>query len=75
MYVLFINNNGGGFADKVWVEEGTTLAQFLARQMRGDSLSNYLIRHNNDKVVAGDQLLRDGDKVSATPVKIEGAVN
>ena len=30
MKILFLNNDGGGFADYVEAEDGTTLEQFIA---------------------------------------------
>ena len=35
MKVLFINNSGGGFADYVDVESGTTVTKFFERQLPG----------------------------------------
>jgi hypothetical protein len=33
MQVLFINNDGGGFADHIDVEPGTTVAQLFAERI------------------------------------------
>ncbi|MDB5355005.1 MAG: molybdopterin converting factor, subunit 1, partial [Phycisphaerales bacterium] len=33
MKILFINNHGGGFADHIEVEQGTTVAQLFAQKM------------------------------------------
>lgn len=35
MRVLFLNNEGAGFADYVEVEPGTTVNQFFSRQLPG----------------------------------------
>ncbi len=70
--VLFINNNGGGFAERIEVPAGTTLADFLEQRLPGYCPSNYLIRLNRQAATA-DSVLNDGDRVSATPIKIEGA--
>ena len=73
MRVLFINNDGGGFADHIEVPEGTTVAALFAERLPGRQTDDYLIRVDRQPVVA-DQVLRDGDRVSMTPSKIEGAV-
>jgi len=73
MKVLVINNDGGGFADDVEVETGTTIRNLLLRETNGGKLDNYLIRVNRQPVPS-DQVLQEGDRVSYTPVKIEGAI-
>jgi sulfur carrier protein ThiS len=70
--VLLINNDGGGFADRVEIEDGTTVNHLFAAHMKGAKPANYLIRVNRQPVAA-DQVLVDGDRVSITPTKIEGA--
>jgi sulfur carrier protein ThiS len=72
MKVLVINNDGGGFADYLDVEEGTTVRQLFERQVDAPNAENYLIRVNRQPAPA-DQVLREGDRVSITPTKIEGA--
>lgn len=72
MKILVINNDGGGFADYVTVDDGTTVQQLFERQVASSKASNYLIRVNRQPV-PNDQVLREGDRVSFTPVKIEGA--
>jgi sulfur carrier protein ThiS len=71
MQILLINNDGGGFADYIEVADGTTVSQLFERQIRGKP-RDYLIRVNRQPV-APDQALQSGDRVSITPVKIEGA--
>lgn len=73
MEILFINNDGGGFADKIVVAEGTTVEQLFAERMPYGKASNYLIRVNRQPAFS-DQVLQPGDRVSFTPVKIEGAL-
>jgi sulfur carrier protein ThiS len=70
--VLLINNDGGGFADHIDIEEGTTVNQLFASHMKGAKPGNYLIRVNRQPVAA-DQALIEGDRISITPTKIEGA--
>jgi len=72
MRIFWINNSGGGYADHVQVEDGTTVAQFIGKQLPNASPDDYLIRVNR-MPVPGDQVLRDGDRVTCTPLKIEGA--
>ena len=72
MKVLFLNNEGGGFADYVEVEPGTTVRAFFAKQLPERDAADFLIRVNRQPVAA-DQVLADGDRVSMTPTKIEGA--
>ena len=70
--ILFINNNGGGFADYLDIEENTSVGQFFAQKMPHEASSHYLIRVNRQPV-ANDYVLRPGDRVTFTPTKIEGA--
>ena len=70
--ILVINNDGGGFADYVEVAEGTTVAQLFEKQIGSAQPGNYLIRVNRQPCPA-DQVLREGDRISITPTKIEGA--
>jgi sulfur carrier protein ThiS len=72
MKVLYINNDGGGFADQVEVEAGTTVARFFDQSLPGRRPEDYLIRVNRQPSSA-DQVLQEGDRVSMTPTKIEGA--
>jgi hypothetical protein len=72
MRILFINNDGGGFADHVEVEPGTTVSQLFAQRMSDRESRDYLIRVNRQHAAA-DQVLQEHDRVSITPTKIEGA--
>jgi sulfur carrier protein ThiS len=72
MRILFINNSGAGFADYVEVTEGTTIAAFLGDRVHSARPEDLLIRVNRQPVPQ-DYALQTGDRVSATPVKIEGA--
>jgi sulfur carrier protein ThiS len=74
MKILLINNDGGGFADYIDVAEGTTVAQLVERQIGSRKASDYLIRVNRQPCPA-DQPLAEGDRVSITPTKIEGAIH
>ena len=72
MKILWINNDGGGYADYVDVAEGTTVEKFFAQQLPGREAPDYLIRVNRQPVPR-EYVLREGDRVTMTPVKIEGA--
>jgi hypothetical protein len=73
MRILFINNDGGGFADHIEVPEGTTVDQLFKERLPGRKSDDFLIRVNRQPVAA-DHVLQDGERVSMTPVKIEGAL-
>ena len=72
MQILLINNIGSGFADYVDVESGTTIETFLNEHLSEYKPADLLIRVNR-LPVARDQVLQDGDRISATPTKIDGA--
>ena len=72
MKILCINNNGGGFADYVDVPEAITVQKFFEQQLPDGNPHDYLIRVNRQPAAA-DQVLQEGDRISFTPVKIEGA--
>ena len=72
MKILYVNNDGGGFADTVEADEGTTVSAFFAARVSGRKPADYLIRVNRLPSSA-DQVLRDGNRVTITPTKIEGA--
>ena len=70
--ILLINNDGAGFADYIQISAGTTVAQLFAERVPRGRPHDYLIRVNRQPV-ASDQVLQEGDRVSITPTKIEGA--
>jgi hypothetical protein len=72
MKILFINNDGGGFADHIDVEPQTTVAKLFDQRIEGGKAQDYLIRVNRQPAAA-DCVLHEGDRISFTPVKIEGA--
>ena len=72
MRILFVNNDGAGFADYVNVTDGTTVEQFFTIKIEGREPSDYLIRINRQPVPK-DYVLQEGDRVTITPTKIEGA--
>ena len=72
MRLMYINNDGAGFADYIEVAEGTTVQALFAERVPHGNPHDFLIRVNRQPAAA-DQVLREGDRVSFTPVKIEGA--
>ena len=72
MKILFINNLGGGFAGHIEIEEGTTIERMFHDRMGGERSENYLVRVNR-QIVAADYILVEGDRVTFTPMNIEGA--
>ena len=72
MRILVINNDGGGFADYLDVPEDMTVEGLFSQQIGDRQPSDYLIRVNRQPAAA-DQQLAEGDRVSFTPTKIEGA--
>ena len=72
MHILFINNDGAGYADRLDVAAGMTVAELFAQHVRHGKPADYLIRVNRQPTTS-DQVLKEGDRVSFTPTKIEGA--
>ena len=72
MKILMINNEGGGFADHIEVAENISVAQLFLEKMPGRKSTDFLIRVNRQPAAA-DQVLQLGDRISITPLKLEGA--
>jgi hypothetical protein len=72
MKILYINNNGGGFADYIEIAEGTTVKELFNERIPEGKPQNYLIRVDRQPAASGD-VLREGQRVSFTPTRIEGA--
>jgi hypothetical protein len=72
MKAFYVNNDGGGFADHVEIEPNTTVSQFFGQRLPERNPQDYLIRVNR-LPAAADQVLQEGDRISLTPNKIEGA--
>ena len=73
MKLLFVNNLGGGFADYIDIDDGTTVEQFFNKQMMNEPAEDYLIRVNRQPVPR-DYVLQEGDRITVTPTKIDGAI-
>jgi sulfur carrier protein ThiS len=69
---MYINNNGGGFADFINVEEGMTIEKLFKQKMPHEESHDYLIRVNRQPVPK-EYVLKENDRVTVTPTKIEGA--
>lgn len=74
MRVLFVNNDGGGFADYIELADGTTVERLFTQRVPYGKPHDYLIRVNRQPVPP-NQVLQEGDRVSFTPTKIEGAAH
>ena len=72
MRILFVNNLGGGFADFINVEVGTSIEKLFKQKMSCENSEDYLIRVNRQPVPK-DYCLKENDRVTITPTKIEGA--
>ena len=72
MKILFVNNLGGGFADFINIEEGTTINKLFKQKMSSENAEDYLIRVNRQPVPK-DYILKENDRVTITPTKIDGA--
>ena len=72
MRILYVNNDGGGFADHIEVADGTTVERLFDEQMPRRKAEDYLIRVNRQPV-SREQVLQEGDRVTISPTKIEGA--
>ena len=73
MRLLYVNNDGGGFADYVEVSQGMTVETFFNEKMPNRKPDDFLIRVNRQPV-ARDYVLQENDRVTITPTKIEGAL-
>jgi sulfur carrier protein ThiS len=72
MRILFVNNLGGGFADFINIEESTTIEKLFKQKMSNENTEDYLIRVNRQPVPK-DYVLKENDRVTITPTKIDGA--
>jgi sulfur carrier protein ThiS len=72
MKILYINNSGGGWADYLDIPEGQSVERLFEERMTGQKPEDFLIRVNRQPV-SRDTVLREGDRVTITPLKIEGA--
>lgn len=71
--ILFINNEGGGFAGDIDIREGQTVENLFKDKFPDRAPSDFLIRVNRE-AVSGSYVLQDLDRVTMTPIKIDGAI-
>jgi len=69
---MYINNAGGGFANYMDIEENTSIGKLFKQKMPHEESHDYLIRVNRQPVPK-DYVLKENDRVTITPTKIEGA--
>lgn len=70
--VEYINHDSAGYSDPVEVPQGMTIGEFFLTKMPGKNAANYLIQVNREHVQR-NYVLRDNDRVSITPTKVQGA--
>lgn len=70
--IFLIDNDGGGFADTVEVDNGTTVSTLFCGRHGDRSPSDYTIRVNREPVNHA-YVLKESDRVSFTPSKVNGA--
>lgn len=74
MRILYINQDGSSYGNYEQVRDRTTVAQFVSEKTGGKSSDNYVIRVNS-QIVAAEQVLCEGDRLSLTPKKVPGAMS
>jgi hypothetical protein len=71
----YLNRDGGGFAEKFEARKGITVAKFL--ESKGVHASDFTVRivrgAQGGFTPAADEVLKDGDRLSCVPLKVEGA--
>jgi sulfur carrier protein ThiS len=73
MKITFINNDGGGWSKTLTINHEATVENIIVSQIgEGFDPNNYKIRVNREPVMK-DYILKDGDRVTCTPVKVDGA--
>ena len=72
MKIEVISGHGDGHVKYLEVAEGTTIAELIAAQFPDADISMQLTRVNRLQASV-EQVLRDGDRLTVTPLDIEGA--
>ncbi len=70
--ILWLNNDGGGFAETLRVPDGTTVSQLRKKKLPEHDAESCTIRVNRD-IASASQKLRAGDRVSVTPKNVAGS--
>lgn len=73
--VTLVTNDGAGLPSETSISEGTTLEKFLEVFFDGNPEDfTVRVRANGATVEShSDYMLQDGDRISVSPTKIEGA--
>ncbi|MBI9018781.1 MAG: molybdopterin converting factor [Phycisphaerae bacterium] len=72
MKIMFINNSGAGFADYLVIGNDTSIEALFQQKLPHEETTDYLIRVNRQPVPK-DYILQENDRVTITPLKIDGA--
>lgn len=73
--ITMVTNDGAGLPVRIPVNEGTTLEKFLEVSFDGN-IDDFTIRVRCDGTsceVHRDYVLQDGDRISLSPKKVDGA--
>jgi len=77
MRVTLVTNDGSGMPQALNVRNGITVGSFLDTNFTGN-VDDFDIKvrssDGHSEVVDCDYVLEDGDRISLTPTKVEGAV-
>jgi len=73
MKIYLIQNDGAGFSGEIDVPTGTTVRALFEQRCSGKNSKSYVIRVNQ-KTCKGKDVLKEGDRVSFTPSKVEGGL-
>jgi len=73
--ITYLNRDGGGFAERHTLPEGTTVRAFLEkREIKAEHFTIRIVRGGQGGFTpAADDQLQEGDRLSCVPLKIEGA--
>jgi hypothetical protein len=72
MKIQVVSGHGNGSVKLLDVAEGTTIAELLSAHLSDADISAHLVRVNRLKASV-EQVLRAGDRLTVTPLNIEGA--
>jgi hypothetical protein len=73
MKIYLVKNSGDSFAGYVTVDSGITVGELVCAQMGGADPDGFKIRVNREEV-GEDFPLNEGDRVTITPSRIDGAI-
>lgn len=70
--IQVVSNEGAGFVEKVTLPKGTTFGQYFDQRHPNVSPKDFTLKLNRAQP-SRDAVLKDGDFLSMTPSKMEGA--